>query len=100
MQVILKQQRLIKRLLKKCHGGDFSTGASGASDVSANSTTMAPSTITTSSTTAAMTTTVEAAEVAISAVSTANVLITKNDPDDSDSAIIMDDHLTEVRLLS
>ena len=70
-KVILKQQRVIKRLLKKCYGKDFNESPPNKTETSDQA---APS------------------SMAHSAISG-----TRNDADDSDSAIMLEDHLTEVQ---
>ena len=71
-QVILKQQRVIKRLLKKCHGGDFAEALSNAAQQQQK----------------------QQAEPSTESSTSA----TSGGREDADSAIILDDHLTEVRL--
>ena len=72
-KVILKQQRVIKRLLKKCYGKDFNESLPNKTETSDQA---APS---------------SGAHSAISGGTT------RNDADDSDSAIMLEDHLTEVQ---
>lgn len=89
-QVILKQQRVIKKLLKKCYGGDFSSLPLATAATAAAS----PLEGKGSEKGAGGGTSAEGAPCGGPGKAES---LAKNDGEDSDSAIMLDDHLTEVR---